>query len=226
MAIRGTKYMHETGGSAENAGTSDSVLNLPDVVLDAAGTNVHAPNHGHMFVVGDALNIYDQEDDGGATEGVYEVTAVTDDDFTITPAAGNSVRTIVSVNVGGPWNPGYPAFATGSSNMSESFGLDEPWTLVSVYCHFALGAGNADLVFSLDSILGSAYDVTVFTLEQVGSSKEATFRLGTPETGAPSAWHFQKSDLVKFAWTNPDDGVMAWGLRVGMLPTRLLEDWG
>ena len=222
MAITATKHM-ATGGSANNAGTSVNPVVLYEAVLDAAGTNVHYPNHGYeLDTDNNALNLYDQETGGGATETIYEITAATSDDLTISPAAGNSVRTIIDVVIGGPWLPKRPAYATGAGNIAASFGLAVDWTLCFVRCHFAGGAGSADFAIGLDSFLGAAYDVTLYTVEAVGTgTRDVSFRLATSETGDPSAWEFQAGDLLTYAWTNP--GGQTWGLTVGMIPTGLME---
>ena len=224
MAISGTKYMRETTGSVDNAGTSATALNLIDAVLDAAGTNLHYLNHGYTFTAGDALNLYTQETDGTATEGIYEITAATTDDITIGSSAGSAV-TLVSVNIGGPWLPKHPAYATGpTGNISESFGLNENWTLLFVRCHFTGGSGSALFAIGLDAAQGSAYDTLLYTVDDtaVGTdTRDLSFRLGTREAGDPSAWEFRAGDLATFAWTNPN--TQTWGLTVGMIPTRLLE---
>ena len=222
MAITATKHM-STSGSANYAGTSAEVLDMTDAIIEADGVTVHRPNwRGEDdWAVGDALNIYDQEDGGTVTEGIYEITAVTSDDLTITPSAG-SARTAVSVAVGGPWLPKRPAYATGAGNIAASFGLAVDWTLCFVRCHFAAGAGSADFAIGLDSFLGAAYDVTLYTVEAVGTgTRDVSFRLATSETGDPSAWEFQAGDLLTYAWTNP--GGQTWGLTVGMIPTALME---
>jgi hypothetical protein len=222
MAITGLKHM-STAGSVNYAGTSATVLDMTDATLQSDGVTVHWPNWGGEddWEAGDALNIYDQEEDGTVTEGIYEITGVTSDDLTITPSAG-SARTEINVAVGGPWPPKHPAWATGSSHISHSFGLAVNWTLVAIRCHFTGGSGSADFVVALDAELGAAYDTTLYTVPSVGTdTNDVHFRLGTSETGDPSAWQYRADDQLTFAWTNPN--TQTWGLVVIMIPTNLLE---
>lgn len=224
MAITTTKHM-STSGSVNYAGTSAVVLDMTDAILETDGVTIHRPGWGGEddWEAGDALNLYDQEEGGTAAEGIYEITAVTSDDLTIASSAG-SARTAVLVAVGGPWPPKYPAYATGSSHVAETFGLAVNWTLCFVRCHFASGSGSADFVIGLDSVLAAAYDVTLYTVEAVGvDTWDVSFRLGTPDTGDPSAWEFRAGDLLTYAWTNP--GGQTWGLTVGMIPTALMENY-
>lgn len=224
MAITGLKHM-TTDGSVNWSGTSADVLDMTDAIIQADGVTVHRPNWGGEddWVAGDALNIYDQEEDGTVTEGVYEITAVTSDDLTITPSAG-SARTEINVAVGGPWPPKHPVWATGTGNISQTFGLAVNWTLVSVRCHFTGGSGSADFAITLDSDLGAEYDTRLFTVRAVGTdTRDAHFRLGTSETGDPAAWGYQADDLLTFSWTNP--GGQTWGLVIIMVPTNLLEGY-
>ncbi len=221
MAISSTKHMHETVGSVKNAGTSATATPLAGAFLDAAGTNIHYLNHGYTFVAGDALNLHAQEEDGTATLGIYEITAATTDDITLGSSAGSAV-TVVTVNIGGPWLPKHPAYATGTGNISESFGLNENWTLLFVRCHFTGGSSSADFVIGLNATQGAVYDMALYTVDEVGTgSRDVHFRLGTRETGDPSAWEYRAGDLATFTWTNPN--TQTWGLTVGMIPTRLLE---
>ena len=102
MAIRGIKSIHEIAGSHNNAGTSQSAyaLRTRQAELDAAGTTVSLVDHGYdgdpddettLLKAGDAMNIHTEYDalgkvvEGGSvvTLGVYEITAVTHDAFTI-----------------------------------------------------------------------------------------------------------------------------------------------
>jgi hypothetical protein len=217
--IRGTKHMSADLGSARYAGTSDSPRHLPALdgcYLSAGGTNIHFPNHGHVFVVGDALNIHDQSEDGTATLGIYEITAATSDDITITPSAGSGGHYVDAV-IGGPWLPGYPATYTDDGNMAVSVGLTVPWHLGAIFCRFDADHENAFSV-SLNAREGSAYDVVFHSIESSGSGTDISLIVDTPDMGSLQGWLFQAGDMVDCTWTNPAS--VEWGLRIIMYPAE------
>jgi len=108
--------------------------------------------------------------------------------------------------------------AGGGGNIDQVFSLNLHFRLVYVRCHFAGGAGRADLRIILDSVQGSAFDVHLFTVRAVGTGADVNLRLSAAETAPPSAWAFQPGDAVRLEWTNPDSGNMTWGLEVGLAP--------
>ncbi len=106
--------------------------------------------------------------------------------------------------------------ATGTSDIDETFGLDQPYRLVFVRCHFAGNAGTAAFSISVDSGSGSAYDTKLFTISQAGTDKDVFLRTGGTTAQEPAAWTFQAADKVRVQWTNPDSGNLTWGLEVGL----------
>ncbi len=106
--------------------------------------------------------------------------------------------------------------ATGSGDIDQAFALDRKYRLVFIRCHFSGTAGTAELVLSVDSGSGTAYDAALFTITQAGTDKDVHLRIGEGDTGEPSAWTFQASDSVRLQWTNPDSGNITWGLEVGL----------
>jgi len=108
--------------------------------------------------------------------------------------------------------------ATGTADMDQTFKLDQKFRLVFVRCHFSGTFGSADLAISVDSANGSAYDTKLFTVTAAGTAKEVHLRIGTQDTGEPSAWTFQSGDSVRVQWTNPDSGNITWGVEVGLAP--------
>ena len=219
MALNSTKYQDAEAGNKNNAGTSSSARLATAAELNADGVTIKVPNHGHTLVAGDGLNVYGQDADGDATLGIYEITGLDSDHFTITPSAGNSAKQLVSIAIGGEWPIGFPAHVSGTGNISQSFGLSERFTLVRVLCHFSGGTGVADFTISLDSVYGAAYDVELWRWPGAGSKGEDIhFRIGADER---NAWMFEEGDLLKFAWTDP--GTTAFGLLVSFVPTSHLE---
>jgi len=106
--------------------------------------------------------------------------------------------------------------ATGSSNINHSFALSPSFRLIFVRGHFDGGSGVNPLSLSQVSSVASAHDVTLFTLTQAGVGSDIHFRVTAEEASEPSAWIFMAGDAVKLSWTNPDSGVMTWGLEVGL----------
>ena len=106
--------------------------------------------------------------------------------------------------------------ATGSGNINHTFGLDRKFRLVFIRCHFNGGTGTAPFKLSIDSAAGSAYDTRLFTITLAGVNKDVNLRIAGGDADDPSAWTFQAADAVRIEWTNPDSGVMTWGLEVGL----------
>lgn len=105
---------------------------------------------------------------------------------------------------------------TGTGNMSESYSQGTAWRPVFARCHFSGGSGTNDLVISLNSGLGTAYDVVLWTVKNVGTGTDINLRFDHDEINGPSPWTFQSNDDLVFTWTNPDSPNMTWGLEVGM----------
>ncbi len=110
--------------------------------------------------------------------------------------------------------------ATGNGNIAHTFSLARAFRLVYVRCHFAGGAGMADLHVAVDSAFGSAYDARLATVTGVGTGRDAFLKLTATDMAAPSAWTFHAGDAVRIDWTNPAPGTMTWGLEVGLAATR------
>lgn len=106
--------------------------------------------------------------------------------------------------------------ASGSGNIDETFGLDRRFRLVFVRCHFTGGTGTASLHIELDSAAGAAFDTRLFTISQVGTGKDINLRIGEENALGPSPWTFQVNDALRLLWSNPDAGVMNWGLEIGL----------
>lgn len=109
-----------------------------------------------------------------------------------------------------------PQSSTGTADMNVVFSLDVRFRLVFVRCHFAGTTGTAPMILSLDSILGVAYDVGLFTLTRAGIYRDVHFRITSQESLDPSPWTFQAGDALRIQWTNPDSGNITWGLEVGL----------
>ena len=205
--------MDDTTGSANNAGTSGTAIGLlgsDGCYLESGGTTIHYPNHNYVYEAGEALNIYDQDANGTATLNIYEITAATSDDITITPSAGAGGH-YVDVNINGPWPSYYPAVYSGTGNIDNNIGLNVAWVLVAAYCHFGSGAGTADFTLTLNAAEGSVYDALIATVEARGNGYDVSL-----DDGARQGWVFRAGDLINYAWTNP--GSIQWGLRVIMRP--------
>lgn len=108
--------------------------------------------------------------------------------------------------------------ATGTADMDQTFKLNQKFRLVFIRCHFSGTSGSADLVISIDSANGSAYDTKLFTVTDAGTTKDVHLRIGAQDTGEPSAWTFQSGDSVRVQWTNPASGNITWGVEVGLAP--------
>lgn len=108
--------------------------------------------------------------------------------------------------------------ATGTADIDHTFALDQKYRLIFIRCHFSGTSGAADLLISVDSGNGSAYDTRLFTVTAAGTSKDVHLRVGSRDTGEPSAWTFQASDSIRLQWTNPDSGNITWGLEIGLAP--------
>lgn len=106
--------------------------------------------------------------------------------------------------------------ATGTGDINHTFSLNGRFRLVFLRCHFTGGASTASLAISVDSVNGSTYDTTLFTISQAGPGKDAHLRIGSGDTGEPAAWTFQDGDVVRVNWTNPDSGNITWGLELGL----------
>lgn len=106
--------------------------------------------------------------------------------------------------------------ASGNGDLDESFALDRPFRLVFLRCHFAGAAGRNPLTLVLDSAVGAAFDVRLFTLTRAGVGADVNLRVSAAESAEPSPWTFQSGDALRVQWTNPNPGSMIWGLEVGM----------
>ena len=105
--------------------------------------------------------------------------------------------------------------SAGSADIDVVFSLDRKYRLVFIRCHFSGGSGTASFVISIDSGLGSAYDVRLFTVTKAGTSEDVHLRIADGDAQEPSAWTFKEDDSLRIQWTNPDSGNMTWGLEVG-----------
>ena len=108
--------------------------------------------------------------------------------------------------------------ATGSGDINHTFALDGKYRLIFARCHFAGSAGTAAFTLSVDSGDGSAYDTRLFTITSAGTDRDVHLRIGSGDTGEPSAWTFQLNDSLRIQWVNPDSGNITWGLEVGLAP--------
>jgi hypothetical protein len=108
--------------------------------------------------------------------------------------------------------------ATGTADMNETFKLDQKFRLVFLRCHFSGTSGSSDMAISVDSANGFAYDTILFTVTDAGTTKDVHLRIGSQDTGEPSAWTFQSGDSMRVQWTNPDSGNITWGVEVGLAP--------
>ena len=106
--------------------------------------------------------------------------------------------------------------ATGTGDISRTMSLDRKFRLVFVRCHFSGTAGTDKFVVTLDSVNGTAYDTTLFTLALAGINKDVNLRIGEGDQDEPCPWTFQAGDKIRLAWTNPDSGNITWGLEVGL----------
>lgn len=110
----------------------------------------------------------------------------------------------------------YSQTAEGSANIAETFNLDRRFRLVFVRCHFTSGFGVKTMTVSIDSALGSRYDVVLAKITNVGTTVDALLNILGDENAEPSPWTFQAGDKIRIDWTNPASGIMLWGLEVGM----------
>jgi len=106
--------------------------------------------------------------------------------------------------------------ASGSNDIDAMFGLDRKFRLVFLRAHFSGGEGTSPLKISLDSGAGAAFDVRLFTVLLAGQDKDVNLRIEHAENVGPSPWTFQADDVLRVQWTNPDSGVMSWGVEVGL----------
>lgn len=108
--------------------------------------------------------------------------------------------------------------ATGTGDINHPFKLDGRFRLVFIRCHFSGTSATAAFSIAIDSLAGSAYDATLFTVSLAGLNKDVHLRIGSGDTGEPAAWTFQSGDSIRIKWTNPDSGNITWGLEVGLTP--------
>jgi len=106
-----------------------------------------------------------------------------------------------------------------TDNMSVArFRLDVPlYSLVCIRGHWSAGTGQADMSLKLDHRnTNGLYDSVLWTFADMGTDTNADlqFRIAAEEL---YAWTFYRGDVLCFEWTNPDDGVMFWGLDVGLV---------
>ena len=95
---------------------------------------------------------------------------------------------------------------TGTGDINVTFSLDVRYRLVFVRCHFSGTSGTAAMTFALDSALGAAYDVLLFTINRAGINRDVHLRIPAEESLDPSPWTFQAGDTLRIQWTNPDSG--------------------
>ncbi len=105
--------------------------------------------------------------------------------------------------------------ATGSTDISQSMGLDRQFRLIYVRCHFTAGVGSAQLTVSVDSAKATAYHCQLIKILQAGTGKDVFRHVSQTNLEDPSPWTIDTGDAVKIAWINPDPGLMTWGLECG-----------
>lgn len=87
--------------------------------------------------------------------------------------------------------------------------------LSSLFVHFASvpeasGTGVAELVIRLDSALGDAYDMTLWTFAELkGVGADVNFRVPRDQL---DHFYVNKGDSIVLTQTNPDDGNIKWGV--------------
>lgn len=104
----------------------------------------------------------------------------------------------------------------GNGNIGHDFALNRAARLVFVRCHFTGGSGTADFLLRLRSRLSADWDVVLHTLAARGTGADVHFIIPGDTNLEPSPWVLQPGDAVRCEWTNPDSGVMKWGLEVGL----------
>jgi hypothetical protein len=123
--------------------------------------------------------------------------------------------------------------ARGNDDMDCDFGLNEPFGLVFVRVHFrdlSAGTGVADMTLSVDDADGPDFDCVLYGWVDngvvdrrvgisSGASKDANLCIPYVEQ---NRWLFLPRDRLKLAWTNPDTDLIAWGVKVGLLPVRYM----
>ena len=107
-------------------------------------------------------------------------------------------------------------YESGSGNMNNLSGLDVPFRLVFLRCHFTGGTGTADLTLKLNSAQGNLYAASLESITAVGTGVDVFYTPGGSAIADPSSWSFQSGDKLRVNWTNPDSGNMNWGLEVGL----------
>jgi hypothetical protein len=105
--------------------------------------------------------------------------------------------------------------AMGTGDIADVLSLDTTFRLVFVRCHFSGSSTAAAFTISLDSVIGSTYDVRLFSISKAGLNRDVNFRVTAQESIEPSPWSFQAGDGVRIQWLNPDSPNITWGLEVG-----------
>ena len=72
-------------------------------------------------------------------------------------------------------------------------------------------------VIKLDTIESGFYDYKLFTLLQVGATKQIHLRV--PDD-IIDVWMFGGGQEVVLEWTNPDTGNMRWAVEVGLVDAK------
>ena len=89
--------------------------------------------------------------------------------------------------------------------------------LIYLRVHFIDGLGLSDVIISMDSVEGTAYDTRLITIPDKGNGADVNYMVSQEESKNPSPWSFGIGDAIRIDWTSASSSTK-WGLEIGLAP--------